>query len=213
VLGTEFSICEREYLILTFTSTPPRHVSSYLTSPHLCFLSTPFILPQFSSLSLISPPSPSTSPSPQPHLLLYLASSSTSPPPPSPLALFIGCVKHGFLALKSIARDPSLPFHRTHLERHIRNVFLYGSTDSLPAALDELTDTDMAGAYVLYCFILSPCTLQLASRITSYNFLFCIALVYRGAFTALYPYVVLQIFSTEIVHYFHFTPYREIRTA
>ena len=94
-------------------------------------------------------------------------------------------MKHGFLALKSIARDPSLPFHRTHLERHIRNVFLYGSTDSLPAALDELTDTDMAGAYVLYRFILSPYTLQLASRITSYNFSFCIALEHIGAFTLL----------------------------
>ena len=59
--------------------------------------------------------------------------------------LFIGCLKHGFLALHSITQDLSLPFNQRDLEAHIRKVFLYGCADTLPAALDELRDRESAG--------------------------------------------------------------------
>ena len=85
-------------------------------------------------------------------------------------ALFIGCLKHGFLALKSIARDPSLPFHRPALERHIRATFLHGYGDTLPAAVDELRDIDMAGVCASVCVCMCVCKVLLEICITVFDF-------------------------------------------
>ena len=92
-----------------------------------------------------------------PSLLLSLSLSY----PPSlflfhlPSALFIGCLKHGFLSVRSIARDRTLPFHRLHLERHIRSVFLHGNENTLPSAVEELVDIESAGAlsFLIFYFI------------------------------------------------------------
>jgi hypothetical protein len=64
------------------------------------------------------------------------------------VGLLLGCIKHGFLALEKIVSDPELPFHRNHLEKHIRRVFLYGCAAVLPSALDELPDKNIAEKWV-----------------------------------------------------------------
>ena len=98
---------------------------------------------------------PSSLPPYQPIFLPFTFSPPSSLPHSLPItlllsALFIGCLKHGFLALRSIARDRTLPFHRTHLERHIRSVFLHGNENTLPSAVDELVDIESAGAFAFY---------------------------------------------------------------
>lgn len=133
-------------------STPLYHCSSpSLIHPHPSQLSSrPYSLslltiPPLLTLSLLYPPLTLSSSSP--HSFVTLST-----------ALFIGCLKHGFLALKSIARDPSLPFHRPALERHIRATFLHGYGDTLPAAVDELRDIDMAGVCgVVQCVCVYVC--------------------------------------------------------
>lgn len=50
------------------------------------------------------------------------------------VALLIGCLKHGYMALEAIMLDPELPFFRPTLQDHIRRVFLVGFEGMPPAA-------------------------------------------------------------------------------
>ena len=111
------------------------------TTPFLLHPSLPHTLPPSPPASLL-PSTPLTLP---PSLLHFLL----------PSALFIGCLKHGFLALRSIARDRTLPFHRVHLKRHIRSVSLHENENTLPSAVEELVDIESAGAlsFILFYFI------------------------------------------------------------
>ena len=140
----------------TLPSLPPFYFSSYPppSNPPSLLPSIPLTLYPYLRLTLI--PSPFTLPlsippsySPSLSFTLPLILPLLILPPlllPSPIsALFIGCLKHGFLALRSIARDRTLPFHRVHLERHIRSVFLHGNENTLPSAVEELVDIESAG--------------------------------------------------------------------
>jgi chromodomain-helicase-DNA-binding protein 7 len=50
------------------------------------------------------------------------------------VALLLGCLKHGYMALEAIMLDPELPFFRPILQDHIRRVFLIGFEGMPPAA-------------------------------------------------------------------------------
>ena len=50
------------------------------------------------------------------------------------IALMVGCLKHGYMALEQICRDKELPLTTNHLLMHVKRTFLYGSGDVLPAA-------------------------------------------------------------------------------
>ena len=50
------------------------------------------------------------------------------------IALMVGCLKHGYMALEQICRDEELPLTTNHLLMHVKRTFLYGSGEVIPAA-------------------------------------------------------------------------------
>lgn len=64
------------------------------------------------------------------------------------VGLLLGCVKHGYLAMQQIMSDPELPFERNYLDKHIRQVFVYGSRHVEPAGVDELTTPGACESFV-----------------------------------------------------------------
>jgi len=64
------------------------------------------------------------------------------------VGLLLGCVKHGYLAMQQIMSDPELPFERNYLDKHIRQVFIYGSRHVEPAGVDELTTPGACESFV-----------------------------------------------------------------
>lgn len=81
------------------------------------------------------------------------------------VGVMAGCLKHGFLSMDAILSDRSLPFHDDHLKKHIRCVFLYGSSKVAPAAASIFSDERDAEKWVSIVATAIPNTLVLEARI------------------------------------------------
>lgn len=82
------------------------------------------------------------------------------------LAMMIGYLKHGYMALEAICKDPVLPFTIHSIYHHICTVFLYGSESTLPVARGLFKSTDEALKWARATSHLFPDQFVLESRLT-----------------------------------------------
>jgi superfamily II DNA or RNA helicase len=81
------------------------------------------------------------------------------------LAMMIGYLKHGYMALEPITKDPTLPFTAEAIYNHVCRTFLYGSSTCLPAARGIFTSTEEALAWAKYSAQLFPDQFTLENRL------------------------------------------------
>jgi superfamily II DNA or RNA helicase len=81
------------------------------------------------------------------------------------LGMMVGYMKHGYMALEAICRDPVLPFTSQAITNHVCRTFLYGSSTTLPAARGMFTTTEDALTWARACSQLFPDQFSLENRL------------------------------------------------
>lgn len=84
------------------------------------------------------------------------------------VAVLVGILKYGFLAMDDMRNDKDLPFCVEHLSKHIRSTFLYGTVSVVPAAgtVHELKSIEVAEAWFSYAMDCFPTRSVLEERIS-----------------------------------------------
>lgn len=81
------------------------------------------------------------------------------------LGMMIGYMKHGYMALDAISKDPILPFTQQSIYHHICRTFLYGSSNCLPVARGIFSSSDEAITWAKYSSQLFPDQFTLENRL------------------------------------------------
>lgn len=82
------------------------------------------------------------------------------------VAMMVGCVKHGFLALEQICKDDELPFTTDHLLPHVKRTFLFGSSEHSPAAWQLFDSPDEAMRWAKCAVMIFPHQVALEVRLS-----------------------------------------------
>jgi hypothetical protein len=81
------------------------------------------------------------------------------------LAMMVGYLKHGYMALEPITKDSALPFTSEAIYNHVCRTFLYGSSTCAPAARGIFTSTEEALTWARYSTQLFPDQFTLENRL------------------------------------------------
>jgi hypothetical protein len=81
------------------------------------------------------------------------------------LGMMVGYMKHGYMALEAICKDPVLPFTSQAVSNHVCRTFLYGSSTCPPAARGMFNTPDEALTWARSCSQLFPDQFTLENRL------------------------------------------------